>query len=49
MISSETRVQIRHWFYAEHWKVGTIAQELGIHPDTVRSAIEPQGSPKTGQ
>jgi transposase len=40
MISSETRVQIRHWFYAEHWKIGTIAQELGIHPDTVRSAIE---------
>src|SRR5712692_741595 len=40
MISSETRVQIRHWFYAEHWKIGTIAQELGVHPDTVRSAIE---------
>src|SRR2546425_576739 len=40
MISSETRVQIRHWFYAEHWKLGTIAQELGVHPDTVRSAIE---------
>jgi IS30 family transposase len=40
MISSEIRVQIRHWFYAEHWKIGTIAQELGIHPDAVRSAIE---------
>jgi transposase len=40
MISAETRAQIRHWFYAEHWKIGTIAQELGIHPDTVRSAIE---------
>jgi transposase len=40
MISSEIRVQIRHWFYAEHWKIGTIAQELGVHPDTVRSAIE---------
>jgi transposase len=40
MISSETRMQIRHWFYAEHWKIGTIAQALGIHADTVRSAIE---------
>jgi transposase len=40
MISSETRVQIRHWFYAEHWKIGTIARELGIHPDAVRYAIE---------
>ncbi|HEY6389035.1 MAG TPA: hypothetical protein VIX91_25435 [Candidatus Acidoferrum sp.] len=36
MLSSEQRVKIRHWFYAEHWKVGTIAQELGLHPDTVR-------------
>jgi transposase len=40
MISAETHAQIRHWFYAEHWKIGTIAQELGLHPDTVRSAIE---------
>ena len=40
MISSETRVQIRHWFYAEHWKIGTIASELGVHPDAVRNAIE---------
>jgi hypothetical protein len=28
-------VQIRHYFYAEHWKIGTIARELGLHPDTV--------------
>src|SRR5206468_3466725 len=40
MLSSEQRVQIRHWFYAEHWKVGTIAQELGVHPDTVRHALD---------
>jgi transposase len=39
MIHEETRSQIRHWFFAEHWKVGTIAQELGLHPDTVRRAI----------
>jgi hypothetical protein len=40
MISSETRMQIRHCFFAEHWKIGTISKELGIHPDAVRSAIE---------
>lgn len=40
MLSSDLRVQIRHWFYAEHWKVGTIAQELGLHPDTVRHALD---------
>jgi transposase len=40
MISPETRAQIRRYFYAEHWKVGTIAGELDVHPDTVRNAIE---------
>jgi transposase len=40
MISAETRAQIRQWFFAEHWKIGTIAQVLRIHPDTVRHAIE---------
>ena len=36
------RAQIRRYFYAEHWKVGTIASELGVHPDAVRNAIEAQ-------
>jgi transposase len=40
MISPETRAQIRRYFYAEHWKVGTIASELGVHPDAVCNAIE---------
>ena len=40
MISPETRVQIRRYFFAEHWKIGTIAQALDVHPDTVRRAIE---------
>ena len=26
--------------YSEHWKIGTIARELHIHPDAVRHAIE---------
>jgi len=40
MISPETHVQIRRCFYAEHWKIGTIARELNVHPDAVRNAIE---------
>jgi hypothetical protein len=35
MISAETRTQIRQWFFAEHWTIGTIAQVLRLHPDTV--------------
>src|SRR5438876_1219569 len=40
MISPETRAAIRRYFYAEHWKIGTIARELNVHPDAVRNAIE---------
>jgi transposase len=40
MISPEIRAQIRRYFYAEHWKIGAIASELGVHPDAVRNAIE---------
>lgn len=39
MISEEQRGQIRRLFYAEHWRVGTIATQLGLHPDTVARAI----------
>lgn len=39
MISVEQRARIRRLFYAEHWKVGTIATELGIHHDTVKHAL----------
>ena len=40
MISDEIRARIRRYFYAEHWKIGTIASELSVHPDAVRKAIE---------
>ena len=40
MISPETHLQIRRYSYAEHWKIGTIARELKVHPDAVRNAIE---------
>jgi transposase len=40
MISAEQRAEIRRLYYAEHWKVGTIAAALGVHRDTVLRAIE---------
>jgi transposase len=39
MISPEQIATIRRLFHAEHWKIGTIASELGLHPDTVRRAL----------
>src|ERR1700730_4757353 len=43
MISNEQVALIRHLFHAEHWKVGTIAAELHLHPDTV--PISPDTDP----
>ena len=40
MISEELRSRMRRLFFAEHWKVGTICAELGVHHDTVSHAIE---------
>ena len=39
MITPEQRVQIRRLYFAEHWKVGTIAAELGLHRDAVTLAL----------
>ena len=40
MISKDQIAAIRRLFYVEHWKVGTIASELGLHPETVKRALE---------
>lgn len=39
MIASEIAARIRRLYFAEHWKIGTIAAELSVHHDTVRRAI----------
>lgn len=39
MIPPEQSAEIRRLFYAEHWKVGTIAEALGLHRDTVKRVI----------
>lgn len=40
MLSTEQIASIRRLFYAEHWKIGTIADQLGLHHDSVRAALE---------
>ena len=39
MIDVKLRAEIRRLFFAEHWKVGTIARQLDVHHETVRRAI----------
>jgi len=39
-ISDMHRAEIKRLFFGEHWKIGTIANHLGIHGDTVRRVID---------
>lgn len=39
MISPELFAEMRRLFFAEHWKVGTIAAQLQVHHETVRQVI----------
>jgi transposase len=39
MISDEIRSRVRRLYFAEHWKINTIATELGLHHDTVELAL----------
>jgi hypothetical protein len=42
--SREVEAEIARLFHAEHWKVGTIAAQLGVHEDVVRRVI--RGHPR---
>ena len=39
VIDLETVTRIRQLHHAEHWPVGTIARELGLHHETVENAL----------
>jgi len=39
VIEAELYAAIRRHFFVDHWKVGTIADQLEVHPDTVKRAI----------
>lgn len=42
-VARETEAEIRRLYYAEHWKVGTIATQLGVHTDVVRRVLSSVG------
>lgn len=39
MIPPEIKAEIRRLFFAEHWKIGTIAEAIGVSWETVRETI----------
>jgi hypothetical protein len=39
VIVPEVIAKIRRLYFAEHWKIETIAAQLGLHHETVRRAI----------
>jgi transposase len=46
VIDLETVTRIRQLHYGEHWPVGTIAKELGLHHETVRRALSDAPRPR---
>ncbi|GAB6044322.1 IS21 family transposase [Endothiovibrio diazotrophicus] len=45
-ISTELRAQILRYHHVEHWRVGTIARQLGVHHTTVDRVLAESGLPK---
>lgn len=39
MQDAATVAEMRRLYYGEHWKIGTIATQLQVHPDAIRRAI----------
>src|SRR5439155_19168346 len=38
-VPPEIEAEIRRLFFAEHWKVGTVARQLEVHHDVVRRVL----------
>ena len=45
-LSSQQEHQILRYYFAEQWRVGTIARQLSIHHSTVERVIAQAGIPK---
>ncbi len=43
MIPPEKEAEVLRLHHAEHWKIGTIAAQLGLHHTTVRRVLAQQG------
>ncbi len=44
-IDKQTRAEILRLFFAEKWKIGTIARQLGVHHNTVDRIVAEAGVP----
>ena len=38
-VAAEVEAEIARLYHAEHWKVGTIAAQVGVHEDVVRRVL----------
>jgi transposase len=45
MHDAATVAEMRRLYYGEHWKIGTIAAQLQVHPDAVRRAVNRPAEP----
>jgi len=45
-IDKETRAEILRLYHAEKWKIGTIADQLGVHHSTVERVLTEDGVPR---
>ena len=43
VIGDELKAQILRYYFAEHWRVGTIARQLGVHHSTVERVLGEAG------
>ena len=46
-IPPEQELLILRYFHAEHWRIGTIAQQLGLHHGTVERVLNQAGVPRS--
>ena len=47
-INPDLEAQILRYYHVEKWRVGTIARQLRLHPDTVSRALAQAGLPRLG-
>jgi len=47
MIDEKIKADILKFFYADKWKIGTIARYLSVHPSTVQRVLKKEGTIET--
>jgi transposase len=47
-IPSELEAQILRYYHVEKWRIGTIARQLRVHPETVARVLAQAGLPRIG-